>query len=63
MRDIDMLFLVLTLFNTGLGMSNFSKNTDQRKNLRSVSDRMDVIDHKLDEILEAIKDERKTRSS
>jgi len=63
MRDIDMLFLVLTLFNTGLGMSNFSKNKDQRKNLRSVSDRMDVIDHKLDEILEAIKDERKTRSS
>lgn len=58
MRDIDMLFLILTLFNTNLGLSNFSKNNEQRKSLQSIEDHMDKIDEKLNRILEAIQNER-----
>lgn len=45
MRDIEFIFLVLTLFNTNLGITNYDKNTSQQD--------------KMDTILKELKDIRK----
>lgn len=55
MRDIDRLFLILTLFNTNLGMSNSVKNTEQYENLQDIHEDIKAINEKLDKIMEAIK--------
>lgn len=57
MRDIEWLFLILTLFNTNLGMNNSSKNSEQYKNLQEIHDSLDAVNEKLDSIMEAIKNE------
>ena len=50
MRDIDWLFLVLTLFNTNIGLNNQEKNREQHQHL-------DEINAKLDKILEVMNHE------
>lgn len=55
MRDIDHLFLILTLFNTNLGLANSSKNDEQHKKQEEMQDHIKAIDEKLDKIMEAIK--------
>lgn len=57
MRDIDKLFLLLTIFNTNLGMSNSSKNDKQHENLKELHDHIKAINAKLDKIMEAVKNE------
>lgn len=51
MRDMDLLFIILALYNTNLGMSNSEKNKAQEKLLEQ-------IDHKLDKLLETMDNEK-----
>lgn len=55
MRDIDRLFLILTLFNTNLGLTNSSKNDEQHRKQEEMQQHIKAIDDKLDKIMEAIK--------
>lgn len=51
MRDMDLLFIILALYNTNLGMTNSEKNESQAELLKQ-------IDGKLDELLETMANER-----
>lgn len=53
MTSLDLVFLFLVLYNTNMGMSNSSKNDEQRTKLEE-------IDKKLNKILEAIDNEQKS---
>lgn len=58
MRDIDWLFLVLTLFNTDMGLYNTHKNNSERRHQDEMARKLEELDKKLDRILEGLKDER-----
>lgn len=49
--DYTLWFAIISLYNTSLGLSNISKNTEQRE----IQDR---IEEKLDKILEILINER-----
>lgn len=53
MNTLDLVFLFLVLYNTNMGMSNVSKNDEQRNKLEQ-------IEKKLDKIMEAMGDEPKS---
>lgn len=58
MRDIDWLFLVLTLFNTDMGLYNTHKNNSERIHQDEMARKLEELDKKLDRILEGLKDEQ-----
>lgn len=58
MRNIDWLFLVLTLFNTDMGLYNTHKNNSERRHQDEMARKLEELDKKLDRILEGLKDER-----
>lgn len=60
MRDIDWLFLVLTLFNTDMGLYNTHKNNSERRHQGEMARKLEELDKKLDRILEGLKDERES---
>lgn len=47
MRDLDLLFIIIALFNTNLGMQNSGKNEAQ-------AEKLEQIDQKLNKIMEAM---------
>lgn len=52
MRDIELVFLILSLFNTNVGLSNSDKNQKQEKTQKRIMDKLDFIESKLDRLLE-----------
>lgn len=58
MRDIDWLFLALTLFNTNIGLYNTQKNQEERKHQDDMIRKLDELNRKMDRILEGLKDEQ-----
>lgn len=51
MTSVEMLFLLLTLMNTDIGISNVGKNQEQEE-------RQERIEKKLDELLKWIQSDR-----
>lgn len=52
MRDIELVFLILSLFNTSVGLSNSDKDQKQEKVQKRIMDKLDSIESKLDRLLE-----------
>lgn len=52
MRNIELVFLILSLFNTNVGLSNSDKNQKQEKVQKRIMDKLDSIESKLDRLLE-----------
>lgn len=52
MRNIELVFLILSLFNTSVGLSNSDKDQKQEKVQKRIIDKLDSIESKLDRLLE-----------
>lgn len=52
MRNIELVFLILSLFNTNVGLGNSDKNQKQEKVQKRIMDKLDSIESKLDRLLE-----------
>ena len=52
MRNIELVFLILSLFNTSVGLNNSDKNQKQEKTQKRIMDKLDSIESKLDRLLE-----------
>lgn len=52
------LFLILALFNTNLGLENYSKNMKQEEKQKDIYKKIEEIDDNIKEILRLIKNEQ-----
>ena len=51
MRDIELIFLILSLYNTNLGLSNSCKNEEQQKTQKEIMDKLTNIESMLKEFI------------